>query len=91
MNQNYILKNSTWKNKKYMLIEPAGKAIHFGAKGMSDYTINKDPKRRENYILRHQVREDWTKINAGSLSRWILWHKINLNDAIDSFATRFSI
>ena len=42
MNQNYILKNSTWKNKKYMLIDPTGKSIHFGSKNMSDYTIHND-------------------------------------------------
>ena len=29
-----------------MLVTPEGKKIHFGAKGMSDYTIHKDDKRK---------------------------------------------
>ena len=29
-----------------MLIKPDNKKIHFGANGMSDYTINKDDKRK---------------------------------------------
>jgi len=49
----YILKNSTRKDKKYMLVTPQGKKIHFGAAGMSDFTINKDPERKRLYILRH--------------------------------------
>ena len=30
-----------------------GKKLHFGARGMGDYTIHNDPKRRDNYIKRH--------------------------------------
>ena len=44
---------STRKNKKYM-IEYKGKTIHFGQDGASDYTIHKDPKRKEAYINRHK-------------------------------------
>ena len=42
----YSIKKSTRKDKKYMLITPDGKKINFGAKGMSDYTIHKDDKRK---------------------------------------------
>ena len=40
----YELKLSTRKNKKYMLIYNDG-AVHFGSAGMSDYTIHKDKNR----------------------------------------------
>jgi hypothetical protein len=40
------LKNSTRKDKKYMLVSPLNKRIHFGAKNMSDYTIHKDDERK---------------------------------------------
>ena len=30
-----------------------GRWIHFGAKGMSDYTIHRDPVRRASYRRRH--------------------------------------
>jgi hypothetical protein len=42
----YSIKNSTRKDKKYMLITPDNKKIHFGAKGYSDFLINKDDKRK---------------------------------------------
>jgi hypothetical protein len=29
-----------------MLITPDNKKIHFGSRGMSDFTINKDPDRK---------------------------------------------
>ena len=39
----YSIKNSSRKDKKFMLINNENnKKIHFGAKGYSDYTINKD-------------------------------------------------
>ena len=47
------LKKSTRKGKKYS-VEYLGKTIHFGAKGMSDFTIHKDKKRRDRYRARHK-------------------------------------
>ena len=51
------------KKFKATLITDDGKTktIHFGAKGMSDFTKHKDPKRKELYITRHAKREDWNK------------------------------
>ena len=53
----YHLYKSNRKDKKYMVkfVNENGKinTIHFGAFGMSDYTINKDEKRKERYIKRH--------------------------------------
>ena len=46
----YTLRESHKKTKKYDLIQPDGKIISFGAKNMSDYTLNKNPKRRDLYI-----------------------------------------
>ena len=34
------------------------KSIHFGSRGMSDFTIHKDPERKERYIDRHSKHED---------------------------------
>jgi len=38
----YVLKRSTRKDKKYMLISPEGKTSHFGALGMDDFTKTND-------------------------------------------------
>tara|TARA_R110000822_G_scaffold120978_1_gene254671 strand:+ start:304 stop:612 length:309 start_codon:yes stop_codon:yes gene_type:complete len=68
------------------------KTTHFGSAGMSDYTINKDPKRKKAYIDRHRAREDWTNpISAGALSRWILWEDTNKSKAISMFGRRFNL
>lgn len=40
------------KGKKYYVIYN-GKRINFGAKGMSDFTIHKDPDQRARYRKRH--------------------------------------
>ena len=66
------------------------KTIRFGAFGMSDYTIHKDDKRKNNYIARHKVRENWTDPStAGFWSRWILWNlptiSASLKDTINKF------
>ena len=45
---------SKTKNKKYC-VSYHGKRINFGAKGMSDYTIHKDPERRRRYRARHRA------------------------------------
>ena len=49
------------------------KTIHFGQLGGSTYIEHKDKIKRANYLKRHQVREDWDNVNAGSLSAFILW------------------
>jgi hypothetical protein len=92
-----LLRVETSKNdkKKYDAIfdiDGKEKRVSFGASGMSDYTIHKDPERRNRYILRHQVREDWKDpLKPGTLSRYILWEKTNIDDAIRAYKKRFSI
>jgi len=50
------------------------KTIHFGSKGMDDYTLTKSKDQRDRYLTRHRANEDWNKPDsAGALSRWILW------------------
>jgi hypothetical protein len=67
-----MLGPSTRRGKRFM-ITLDGKTFHFGSKNGSTYIDHGDKKKRENYIKRHQVNEDWTTVNPGSLSRFILW------------------
>lgn len=68
------------------------RSTKFGAAGYSDYTIHKDKARRERYILRHQLKEDWTDPTApGTLSRYILWNKPSLWDSLSDYLKRFGI
>ena len=36
------------------------KKVHFGSKGMDDYTITKDKEQRERYRIPEQLIKDWT-------------------------------
>lgn len=68
------------------------KIIHFGAEGMSDYTIHKDPERMKRYLKRHRKNEDWNNpMSAGALSRWILWNKPSYKESVDDFIERFNL
>lgn len=85
----YVFKQSTRSNKKYMIVTPDNKKVHFGANGMSDYTLNKSIDAQRNYIKRHMKREQkyWghkkeNLLRPSYLSRHILWSKPNLNQAL---------
>ena len=68
------------------------KTTHFGAAGMSDFTINKDEARKKRYLDRHRKRENWeVPDTAGSLARWILWNKKTLRESIADYKKRFNL
>jgi len=91
------IKKSTRPEKKLMAVfdnDGRSKTIHFGAKGMSDYTIHHDKERREKYLSRHKgMNEDWNKPDtAGALSKWILWgDSISLDKNIETFKKKFKL
>ena len=74
----YFPYKATDGKHKYYIITNTGKKLYFGAKGYSDFTIHKDPARKQRYIDRHKDRENWSKSGidtAGFWSRWLLWNK----------------
>jgi len=87
------LKKSDKPDKKWM-VTIGNKTIHFGSAGMSDYTIHKDPERKERYIARHIKREKWDKSGmktSGFYSRWLLWNLPSLSASIKDTEKRFGI
>lgn len=89
---NMIIKPSKRKEKRFQAIFPDNTTIHFGSKGASTFIDNGNKKKRENYIKRHQVNEDWTKINPGSLSRFILWgDSSNIDKNFYDFKKKFNV
>ena len=98
MKEVVYLQKSTNSSKKYMVTIRNGsgktKTVHFGAEGYSDYTIHKDPERMKRYDSRHKSRENWTKsgiYTAGFWSKWILWSKPSLSQAIRYTSEKFNI
>jgi len=87
------LKESTRKGKRFMVtFDNPKQTIHFGSDVGTTYIDAGDKVKRENYIKRHQVREDWSKVNAGSLSRFILWgDSRNINKNLKDYLRRFNI
>tara|TARA_B110000503_G_C7170919_1_gene424236 strand:- start:3052 stop:3354 length:303 start_codon:yes stop_codon:yes gene_type:complete len=82
------------KKFKATLITDDGKTktIHFGAKGMSDFTKHKDPKRKERYLARHKKNENWNVPDtAGSLSRWVLWNKPTYEASVKDYKKKFKL
>jgi len=69
------------------------KTVHFGAKGMDDYTKTHDKEQRTRYRTRHAkdlTTRDPTK--AGFLSYYILWgDSTNLQQNISSYKSRFHL
>ena len=58
--------------------------MSFGAAGYSDFTIHKDPERKNRYIERHEKRENWNNPEtAGYLSLFILWNKPTIKQSIN--------
>jgi hypothetical protein len=91
-----VIKTSTNPKKKYMAVfTDNGKKVkttHFGARGMSDFTKNKDPERKKAYDSRHRARENWNdKFSAGALSKWVLWNKPSLRASIADYKRRFNL
>ena len=81
---NIAIQKSHNSKKKYDAIINGSKTISFGATGYQDFTIHKDKQRKQNYIKRHS-NEDWTRSNVESaawLSRYILWEKPTLQEAV---------
>ena len=66
--------------------------VPFGAKGMSDYTIHRDPARKQRYLNRHRRREDWTNpTTPGFWSRWYLWEEPTVELAERKLKAKFGL
>ena len=67
---------STKKEKKYMVVTPDGKIVHFGQMGYEDYTKHKNKTRRKNYLRRSRgIKGNWkkNKYSPNNLAIHLLW------------------
>lgn len=71
------ISDSTKPDKKLMAVfdnDGRKKTVHFGAKGMDDYTIAKSKEQRDRYRTRHaKDLQTGDPSRAGFLSYYILW------------------
>ena len=91
----YALLKSNKPEKKFMIITPDGKkTIYIGSANFSDMTQHKNPLRRENYLRRHEKRENWeaSGINTpGWWARHLLWSEPSIKKAIKYIEEKFNI
>jgi hypothetical protein len=67
---------STRKDKKYMVLDPDGKMVHFGNINYEDFLKHADLQRRSSYISRAtNIRGNWkrNKYSPNNLAINILW------------------
>ena len=79
--------------KKYMIrFEDPDRVIHFGSDVSKTFLDHGDKIKRENYIKRHEVNEKWDQVNAGSLSRFLLWgSSTSLRENLEDYLIKFDI
>ena len=77
----FIMKNGKTKTTKFGMYKSAG-----------TYADGATDEKRNQYIGRHQKRENWKDIfSAGSLSRFVLWEFRSNNDIEKFYNRQFKI
>ena len=85
-----VLIKSKTKDKKYDAVIDGKKTVHFGAKGYSDFTINKDEERKKRYVTRHKKNENWNDPKtAGFYAKNILWNNPSVKASVEDTNKRF--
>lgn len=90
------IRESERKEKRLMATFTEGErstSTHFGQRGASTFIDHGDKKKRDAYLARHKVRENWDEhLSAGSLSRWLLWGEhTTLQENLKAFKRRFNL
>ena len=68
------------------------KIIHFGSKVSQTFAEGADDLKRQNYVKRHEVREDFDNpFTAGSLAYHILWTERSVQKAIENYKNKFNL
>ena len=92
---NVLLTKSPKKDKKFRVVFDDGRHVDFGQIGYSDYTLHKDKRRMERYLVRHKRgHEQWGLrgvYTAGFWSRWLLWSKPSLSGAMRLIRSKFGL
>ena len=88
------IKKSKNPNKKFDAVitkkDGGKKTVSFGQIGYSDFTTHKDEDRKESYIARHKVNQNWKDYEtAGMWAKNILWNKPTIEASIKDTNKRF--
>ena len=87
-----LLESHPRQTKKYEANIDGRKTVSCGAKGYSNFTLHKDPERKQRYIQRHQNNEDWSKtgINTpGFYAKHVLWNKDTIQKSVTDLKKKY--
>ena len=78
------------KPEKRLQADFAGKKVtHFGQKGGSTFVDHRDNQKKEAWLARHKVNEDWRDLqSAGALARHLLWSQKTLAASVAALNQR---
>ena len=65
---------STRKDKKYMVVSPDGKKIHFGDVNYTDFSKHLDKDRQKSFFNRNHKWKDAKPYTPANLSFYLLWN-----------------
>ena len=66
------------------------KKMSSGATGYSDFTKHKDEERKDRYIARHKVNQDWKDhTTAGFYAKNISWNKPTIEASVRDTNKKF--
>jgi hypothetical protein len=87
-----VIRKSSKADKKYEAVIDGRKTVPFGAKGYSDFTLHKNPERKQRYIQRHQNNEDWSKTGIhtpGFYAKHVLWNKDTIQKSVTDLNKKY--
>jgi hypothetical protein len=92
------LTRSPKRGKKYKAVfrdakKSRTKTVHFGSKGMDDYTLTHDKQQRSRYRERHKKDlKTGDPTRAGYLSYYILWgNSTSVRENVRAYKSRFHL
>jgi hypothetical protein len=87
-----IIRKSKKSDKKFDAVVDGKKTISFGQKNASDFTLHKDPERKNRYINRHKDKENWGLSGietAGFYAKNVLWNKPTLKESVKDLNNKY--
>ena len=85
-----VISPSDKPTKKFEARIDGRKSVCFGQAGASDFTIHKDPMRKNIYLDRHSNNEDWhNPLTAAFYATNLLWNKPSVTESIRDTNIRF--
>lgn len=76
------------------MVQIGKRTVHFGSVRKSNYTNHKNQDKKNKYILRFNETQNWSAsgmCTVGFWTRWLLFNKPTLREAVRDTEDRFGI